>query len=325
MKVMRRTGGERKNSRLNSLVELFEKRAMNESSKDTSSLQVSSMNLPGKLSTSKLRTLANHLSTDEECSQHSRTNSAMTSSSVNRLITSFESRKRTLESQNVLSRKQMSIAGTLTTTQVSEKYPEVAKMVQEVFNGIQEKLNEEVGTLDASFSDQDFTDSTSSVIRTVEDDEENCVSCTELDPWSDSSLGKIGALWTEEMHDTGGAAVTNLNQYRSFAIRSSVNRQFCTKISGQVLKQYTETEKLQQTSNSIKKTVDLLFANLRPEEQSDVGLVDSSVKTYRALIEMTVLKEELFSPTVNAVNRFPCVPLLEDLEVDVPVTHTQFY
>lgn len=302
MEVVRK--GRRK-SRLNSLVELFEKGAKSDSVKDTSSNV--SLNTPGKLCNSKLQPLTKR-KTEEDCAQNSKDPSTTSSSAVRGLITTFESRKTPPDSEALLSRRLNGNLSFSVRTYPVQNYPEVTRLVQEVFTRILERFQEK-RPISSSFSEPDLTLCPS--LAMTESSEGGSPPCVESYTWSETSPGKIGALWTHEALDS-----TDLSPFRrTFNISSTIS-EICSKFPSHIKKtQHIRSDSA--GSCSIKKTVELILANFQQEEDVSSGSVENSVKTYKALIEMTVLKEEVFHPTVNPVNRVPFIPLMEDQEVTI--------
>jgi len=299
MEVVRKV---RRKSRLNSLVELFEKGANSDSVKDTSFIV--SSNVPGKLCNSKLQTLTKP-TTEEDCAQNSRNHSMTSSSAVRGLITSFESRKTPPDSEAALSRRLNGNFSLSARTYPVQKYPEVTRLVQEIFSRILARLQDE-RTISSSFSEPDLTPCSSLVM--TESSEGGSPACVESYTWSETSPGKIGALWTREALDS-----PDLSPFRrTFNISSTIS-ELCSKFPSHMKNQHIRSDSAR--SCSIQKIVESILADFQRQEEVASGSVEISVKTYKALIEMTVLTEEVFHPTANPVNRAPFIPLLEDQEV----------
>lgn len=260
-------------SRLNLLVELFEKGAKTDASGSSSSTR------PGRLSTTMLQplTAASTQPIEEDANEESKP----VTSSVNKLITSFESRKQALESRVKTSKKSTTI----------NSLPEVERLVNEVF----EEITESFG-IDNDAQECCFLDLMEGGLRTDLSDEV-CSPSVESSTSSDSNTEQISALWTQE-----AIATKNPNPIEDLSL---------------LLEQYEDQEtNSNDDPESIQETVDKIFTSFQQTETFPRS-VDTSVRSYKALIEMTVLKEAIFKPTVSTVNRVPCLPVAEDLELDV--------
>eukprot|EP00210_Caulerpa_lentillifera_P006736 g6438.t1 len=313
-------------SRLNLLVELFEKGAK------TDSLSVPSMsiasNRPGKLSTSKLQTLTavtskralvDDVSSQEPQSKSSSSSSSVTTcSSVNQLITSFESRKKVLESR-VISSKKAAITSPRGSTM---KYPEVTRLVREIFNAIMERFHDDHDIAESCPSEHNVTEK-----EETEYSEEDCSPREEEEAftWTESTIsrGKIGALWTQDALDS----ISFNNEFKTPEVNSNFT-EFCTKQLSHLIEQYSGDNDKATQYCSVQERVQKILSSFQQQQQQEeetfTRSADISVRTYKALIEMTVLKEESFEPTVSTVNRVPCVPVLEEQEFGGFTVNTQF-
>jgi len=262
----------RSRSRLNLLVELFEKGANTDASGTSSSTR------PGRLSTTMLQplTAASTRPIDEDANEESKT----VTSSVNKLITSFESRKQALESRVKTSKKSTTI----------NSHPEVERLVHEVFEEITKNFDIDDDAQECYFSDVIEGDERADL------SDEVCSPSVESSTSSDSSTEQISALWTQE-----AISRKNANPIEDLSL---------------LLEQYEDQETKSSDPSSIQATVDKIFTSFQQTETFPRS-VDTSVRSYKALIEMTVLKEAIFKPTVSTVNRVPCLPVVEDLELDV--------
>lgn len=176
--------------------------------------------------------------------------------------------------------------------------PEVKTLVNEIFDRIVDSHKRSLSMSSRCSSDRDLSDE-SFIVDTT--DTESCISVTEAVAFLPIS-GKIGALWTSE-------SLSELQKTDSDV------KQLCTK----KLSQYVESLGLSLTNSEKKTTPEQRAADLKATIQRVMSQVEEddvtsavterkeefSVRTFRALIEMTVLVGESPKPTINAINRTP--------------------
>jgi len=189
-----------------------------------------------------------------------------------------------------------------------ERIPEVAALVDDVFTRVGH-LRRPLSIDSRCGSEKEFVDDNRSVL-TDTTDAESSISGAEAVFIAGGQGGKIGAMWTQEY----------LPCQESFTRQSEV-RQLCTK----KLSHYLERLNLHRSWEGRKSkdnqewTESLQSVLSEIDEMEDTEMVpqilDVSVKTCRALIEMTVHKGECFKPTLNGINRPPTHPLSEDGKV----------
>ena len=314
--------------RLNALVQMFENQSKSEDKSSAAPAARQKM-LPSSKLQPALTRACEPSQADETVGEKRHVD---TSFSVDSLIKTFNSRRGMETSLSVAKRcplsgeRRRSGVPLHLVPETIERHPEVKALLDDVFGRI-ERLFGRTRSFDSRCSSERdlIDDAGSSVTDTTDID--SCLSAAETHSSSENSGSRIGAIWHQDSFQyLDGCPKTD-------AIGSGVHH-VCTK----KLRDYMDVLRARMAAGShdakapaaddsglvFSDAVKLAMSKLSDDGIKDAAVadksVDVSVRSCKALIEMTVFSGEALKPTINVVNRAPCAAALDDLsDVDADV------
>ena len=309
--------------RLNALVQMFENQSKSEEPTSTAPAARQKKLPSSKLQPARVCEPSHAAEADGE-KRH-----VDTSCSVNSLIKTFNSREGTGSSLAAakrcsLSGEQRRRSGVLQhlAPESIERHPEVKALLDDVFGRIEQRFIRMRSFDSRCSSERDLIDDAGSSM-TDTTDIDSCLSAAET---HSSSGSKIGAIWNQDaIQHLDGCSRTDAAGSDVHHICTKKLRDYMDVLSARMAcSRDAKPSATDESAAVFSDAVKLAMSKLNGDATRDASMadksVDVSVRTCKALIEMTVFRGEALKPTINVVNRAPCVMEHDDLsDVDARV------